>query len=299
MQAYTVHDAIHQVCHTRHVAAVFHHRDEEEHDDDVRQESEHGTHTLYHAINNQTAPPRRRHQRAAPRAQCVYPHLYPLLRVRAEAESALEDQEEDEYHQREAYPLVGQYLIHSLQRSLLLVVLRVAQTLRQYTVHIRLVGIFIIQVAQVINRVCGRERLVYRLFEQVDDALQTQARLHGYQLQRHTNQRAHLLYIQRVVGLLQEVVAVERHHNLLMLIDDMRRKHQALLQVHAVHHLQDNRKTVRVQVVKVVYLRQLQRHPRRIYQGLQPLRECRLAALRTSHNGYARYVFFLFHVLGC
>ena len=171
VQAHAVHDTIHQVCHTRHVAAIFHQGDEEEHDDDVRQESEHGTHSLYHTVDEQAAPPRRGHQRRAPFAECVYAHLYPLLRVGTEAERALEDQEEDEYHQREAYPLVGQYLIHFLQRGLLLVVLRVAQTLRQDTVHIRLVGIFIIQVAQVINRVCGRERLVHRLFEQVDDAL--------------------------------------------------------------------------------------------------------------------------------
>ena len=58
-----------------------------------------------------------------------------------------------------------------------------------------------------------------------------------------------------------------------VLVDDVRREHKALLQVHAVHHLQDNRKTVRVQVVKVVYLSQLQRHGCSIYQGLQPLRE--------------------------
>ena len=101
-----------------------------------------------------------------------------------------------------------------------------------------------------------------------------------------------------MVGLLQEVVAVECHHYLLVLINDVRREHKALLQVHAVHHLQDNRKTVRVQVVKVVYLGQLQRHGCSIYQGLQPLREGRLTALRTTHHGYARYFFLLFHVFG-
>ena len=83
-----------------------------------------------------------------------------------------------------------------------------------------------------------------------------------------------------------------------MLIVGVRREHKALRQVHTVHYLQDNRKTVRVQVVKVVYLGQLQRHGCSVYQGLQPLREGRLTALRTTHHGYARYFFLLFHVFG-
>ena len=130
VQAYLVHDRIHDEGFTGHVSRVFHQADEEEQDDDIRQESEDGAYTLQHTVYQHTRPPARCHQPVQPLSRQFDTACYPFLRISTEREGAPEHEIEHSHHDRESQPRIGQHLVYFLQPCLLLVVLRVRERFR-------------------------------------------------------------------------------------------------------------------------------------------------------------------------
>ena len=66
---------------------------------------------------------------------------------------------------------------------------------------------------------------------------------------RYTKQLAKLTNLQTMVRVEQKVVAAERQYDLLLFVNDMRRKHQTLFQSSGIHYLQHHIKTMSVEFI--------------------------------------------------
>ena len=117
VQPHLVHQLVHDKGCPRHVAGVFHQRDEEIEYEYLGQEDDDGAHATDDAVDDQRAQRSLGHQGEQSVAQPGDSRLYPVHGVLPQGERGLEHDEQDEEEEREAQVLVGQqtvYLVRTL-----------------------------------------------------------------------------------------------------------------------------------------------------------------------------------------
>ena len=96
-----------------------------------------------------------------------------------------------------------------------------------------------------------------RAFDDLQTLRQTVAEAHGDAAGGYTDELLQFGDIERVVGGLQQVITTDRQHNLLLLVDDMRREHERVFEPRSIDELQYDVIGMPVQFVGVMYLDKL------------------------------------------
>ena len=121
----------------------------------------------------------------------------------------------------------------------MLVVFGVLERLGQDTVHVRAVGVFIaFLVAEVINRVRRGGRFVNRVLNDVQTVRQTVVLADRHAACGYTDQLFQFRDVERMVRFQEQVVPTDGYDYFLVLVDDMRREHQRILQASRINHLE-------------------------------------------------------------
>ena len=111
MQAYPVHQLIHDEGGTGHVAGVLHDGKEEIENQYVGQEDEHAAHSCYYSVHKYILQPAILHEGSHEVPELADEPVDPVHRVVAQGEGRLEDQVEDDKEYRKGRPFVGDHRV--------------------------------------------------------------------------------------------------------------------------------------------------------------------------------------------
>ena len=152
------------------------------------------------------------------------------------------------------------------------------------TVDVRLIGIVVALIAEVVDGVRRGYRPCSYVEQGRETLLEAVVLLRGDATSGYTDELLELREVERVVGRQEEVVTADGEDDLLMLVDDMRREEERLFETSRVHDLQDDVVGMAVQLVGVMHLRELQVMRIFVRQVLEGRGEGRFAALRQSYD---------------